>query len=332
MGLRRAGVVWIASLVLLGCEQMPWASSKKHSEAPTSAPASATIIGVAKPEVAATDVVAKVNDGVISKRDVELLIQELRSAREAAGQTWTPLSEDEQADKYDLHDAVNDLITLELRNQDAMARGLDRDAKLQQRFAYVARTMFAQEWLAWQFNRVAVTPEEIDQFYQQNQWGFREPERVKLRQLVVASEDQAKAVLVKLLEGMDFVEVARQSSVRPEAAQSPLADKWVMRSGDKAVFAPNNDSVRDLRDPVLEQAAFAIDKTQGVSSYVKGADGNDHIFQLLERQPGRQRPLVEVSDNIRNFLRLQKLNSMTEGLRTKAHVERFPERVKGVSQ
>ena len=327
----RTGLL-LALLAVVGCEQAPWATPKSQTSSPTAAPSTPTMISVGKPEVASTDVVAKVNDGVISKRDVELLVQELRSVREAASQTWTPLSEEEQADQYDLHDAVNDLITLELRDQDALARGLDRDAKLQQRFAYVARTMFAQEWLAWQFNRVTITPEEIDQFYQKNQWGFREPERVKLRQLVVASEDLAKAVLVKLLEGMDFADVARQNSVRPEAAQSPLADKWVMRSGDKAMFAPSNDSIRDLRDPILEQAAFAIDKTQSVSSYVKGADGNYHIFQLLERQPGRQRPLVEVSDNIRNLLRLQKLNSLTEELRTKAHVERFPERLTGLAQ
>lgn len=332
MNRMRAGVVGIACVALLGCEQMPWAAPKQQAGSPTSAPAAATMIGVPKPDVAAADVVAKVNDGVISKRDVELLVQELRTAREAAGQPWTPLSEEEQADRYDLHDAVNDLVTLELRNQDALARGLDRDTKLQQQFAYVARTIFARDWLAWQLNRVSVTQEEIDQFYQQNQWGFREPERVKLRQLVVASEDQAKSVLVKLLEGMEFVEVARQHSLRPEAAQAPLAEQWVMRSGDKAVFAPNTDAIRDLRDPMVEQAAFAIDKPLAVSSYVKGADGNYHIFQLIERQAGRQRPLVEVTDNIRNFLRLQKLNGLTDELRTKATVERFPERLKGLSQ
>ena len=154
---------------------------------------------------------------------------------------------------------------------------------------------------------------------------------MKLRQLIVSSEDQAKATLVKLLEGLDFLTVAQQVSIRPEAAQPPLADKWVMHSAEKAAFAPNDDAIRDLRDPVLEQAAFAIDKAGGTSSYVKGADGNFHIFQLIERKAGRQRPLLEVSDSIKNFLQLQKLNEATEQLKSKGKIEGpFADRVEEI--
>lgn len=334
------GVFLIGSLAVAGCENWPWSTtsnsspgtSSASSATPAGAPQPAPLLSLPQPIVPPTEVIAKVNGKVIGKHDVELALQDMRSTIEALGQPWTSLSAKDEPNQYDLVDLINDLTTAELRAQDVLARGLDRNTDVQQRFRHRFRNFFAQEWVNWQLNRVTVEQTEIDQFYKQNQWGFREPEQIRLRQLVLSSEDQAKAVLVKLLEGVDFLTVAQQSSLRPEAAQGPLVEQWVMRSGEKAAFAPTETSVRDLKEPVLEQAAFAIDQVGGVSSYVKGADGNYHVFQLVERKAGRQKPLLEVADNIRNFLRLQKLSQLTEELRTKAQIERFPERLADVQQ
>lgn len=323
-------VVLVAGVALAGCEQLKSLLSSKSSSSSAQTTASAhapTAVGgqPIQPIVPPTELVAKVNDRVIGKRDVELTIADLKNTTEALGRTWKPLTE------QDLKDLAEGLIIGELRAQDALARGVDRQTDVQQRLQHRTRTFFAQEWVAWQLARSTVTQAEIDEFYRANQAGFREPEQIRLRQLVFSSEDQAKAALVKLLEGVDVATVA-QNSVRPEAATGTLVDQWVLRTNEKAVFAPNNDKVRDLRDPVLEQAAFAIDKVGGMSSYVKGADGNYHIFQLAERKPGRQRPLLDVTDNIRNFLQLRKIEQATEELKTKAKLERSPENLKTVEQ
>jgi parvulin-like peptidyl-prolyl isomerase len=322
----------------MGCEKLPWVTSNGSNQVtPGAAPGAATqasTVSPSRPTVPPSEIVAKVNATLISTRDVELAIQEMRATTEALGRVWTPLSAEERAEEYDLHDLLDDLVIAELRTQDALARGLDRQTDLQYLFWYRYRTLFAQEWVRWQLDRLTVSQAEIDQYYQTYQRGFREPEQIRVRQLVLSSEDQAKTALVKLLEGVEFVTLSQQVSVRPEAAQGPFVEQWVMRSEEKATFAPADLQVRDLRDPVLEQAAFAIDQVGGMSSYVKGADGNFHVFQLVERRPGRQRLLVEVSDNIRNFLRLQKLSDLTEELRTKAKgtSDQFPERLQGVEQ
>ena len=109
-----------------------------------------------------------------------------------------------------------------------------------------------------------------------------------------------------------------------------VEQQWVMRGAEKAAFAPGDETIRTL-DAVLEQAAFAIDTPGGLSSYAKGADGNFHVVQLVERHAGRQKPLAEVADLIRNFLRLQKLSEKSEALRQKAKIEQFPERLQSVS-
>ncbi len=335
-----AGWLMVAAMGLSGCEKL----QGKRAQAGTTSNASAASTTSStvpirpaepfpsRPVVAQPDVVAKVNGQPISRRDLELTLQDLRATSEALRQPWKPLSAEEKADEYDLHDLLNDLEMAELRYQDASKFGLDRSLEVQYRFWHRFRGFFAQEWVSRQLEQLTVTQAEIDQFYNANKWGFREPERLRVRQIVVGSEDQAKAALVKLLEGVEFVAVAQQMSTRPEAARGDLVDKWVMRSGEKAAFAPTDDTVRDLKDTTLEQAAFAIDKVGGVSSYVKGADGNYHVFQLVERKAGRERPLIEVSDNIRNFLRLQKLAEKTEALRKNAQIEQFPEVLKSVQQ
>ena len=65
---------------------------------------------------------------------------------------------------------------------------------------------------------------------------------------------------------------------------------------------------------------------------MKGPDGNYHVFQLVERKPARVRPLVEVSDQIRNFLKLRKVTAATETLRGKTKVEAFNDRLTSITQ
>ncbi len=279
-----------------------------------------------RPSVSPTDTIAKVNGKAVSRQDAEFIVQNIKAGMEANHQPWTPLSDD------DMKQLLDGLVVMELKAQDAVARGLDRDPDTQRRFLFLYRNFYAQEWDRWQLNRVTVGQADIEDFYKTNPQYFREPEQIRIRQLVVSSEDQAKAALVKLLEGMDFQSLAEQSSIRPDAAKRPLVDQWVMRAIDKANYAPNDDQVRDLKDPVLEQAAFAMDKVGSTSSYVRGGDGNYHIFQLVERRVGRQRPLLEVTETIRFLLQQQRLNATVKELETKGQVERSPERLGGLAQ
>ena len=182
-----------------------------------------------------------------------------------------------------------------------------------------------------------MTPAEVSAYYEQNQLGFRDPERRRLRQLVVSSEEQAKQALAQLHGGaVEFEDLARRTSLGPTASDGGLVKGSVMRANDKAfVFASDAEAeaagVTNL-DPALEAAAFAIDQANGLSSYVKASDGRYHIFQLVERTAPRQRPLSEVSDDIKNFLIVQKLQQTINDLETKAAVERFTDRLEGVAQ
>jgi parvulin-like peptidyl-prolyl isomerase len=316
-----------------GCDKLPWSSKEKSSSGDASASLTTAQSAPmpAKPQVLPTDILATVNQVSISKADVELRLQELKALMESAGQPWTSLNADQ------LQTVLDELVNTELMSQDAVARGLDRSLDTQRRWEYLRRGFFAQEWLRWNRDRLTVSPEEVEQYYEQNRAGFRIPARVKLRQLVVASEDHAKRALAQLLDGTtDFANLAQQISLGPSAAQGGLLSTWVMRANEKAfLYGTEAEAaaagVTSL-DPVLEAAAFAIDQVNGLSGIVKGADNRYHLFQLAERQEEHQQDKTEVWDQIKNFLTMQKLQASIDELRKKAAVERFPDRLEGVAQ
>ncbi len=323
-----------ALLSAAACDKIPGLSSGKSADAASASAltaASATAAVPAKPVVLPSDVLATVNGTPISKADLEVQLHQRQLFIQASGGTWSPLTPEE------MERLLNETVDAELVSQDAVARGLGRTLDTQNRWEVLRRQFFSQEWARWHQARVEVTPEDIDKFYEEHKQGFREPVQIKVRQMVVASEDQAKRALAQLLDGTgDFTTLAKQISLGPTASQGGELKSWVMRDNDKKrLFATEAEAeashVMSL-DAVLEAAAFAIDKVNGLSNYVKGADNQYHIFQLIERREEKQRAKSEVSDWIKLTLQQQKMEAAIEELRGKATIERHPDRLGGVSQ
>ena len=319
-------------LGVAGCEKLPWANPPPSTAAnnPTPATPQSTLVPNRAP-IAADDVVATVNGVSLSKGDIEFRAQEVKAYLLSLKPPWKPLTSKQ------LEELLDELVNNELMTQDAVARGLDRATETQRRWEYTRRGFFTQEWLRWNRERLDVSSTEVEQFYDQNKRGFRVPERRHLRQLVVASEEQARQALSRLYsESVDFSALAQQISLAANAAQGGRIAEWVMRANDKALaYASESDaaaaSVISL-DPGLEAAAFAIDQVNGLSNYVKGADSRYHVFQLLEREAERTQPMTEVWDRIKSALLIQKLRKSVDELRANAKVERFPEHLEGITQ
>jgi len=90
-----------------------------------------------------------------------------------------------------------------------------------------------------------------------------------VRQIVVATEQEAQRLLDQVLAGADFAELARQRSTAPEAAEG----------GDLGYFAMGEM-------PGEFNVVFGLPKG-GVSTIVKSAYGF-HIFKLEnKRRPGK---------------------------------------------
>jgi peptidyl-prolyl cis-trans isomerase C len=324
----------LAALVLAGCEQVPWwpwprAQGGSGGAASTASAQAPAVPG--RPMVLPEDVVAKVNGVPISVADASARVEELKTLVTNLGQEWKPLEQDQ------LEGLVDELVRAEVLSQDAVSRNRHLNSEVQRRWEALRRTFFSQEWLAEQRDQITVEASDVEQFYGQNKLGFREPQRRRLRQLTVGSDDEAKRALARLLDGSaEFEALARQISVAPTAKDGGLIATWVMRAQEKALrFGSEAEAeaagVSSL-DPALEAAAFAIDQVKGLSNYVKGADNRYHIFQLTDRQEERQIPLAEVYDRIKDLLTVQRLQEKVDALEKAATIERFPERLDRLSQ
>lgn len=323
---------------LAGCDKLPGFSQETPASPQSTASATSTASSAApaavtpeRPAVAPSDVMATVNGVSISKADLKFRIEELKALLKNAGQAWKPLTAEQ------LDGLLKEMVNTELMSQDAAARGLGRSAEAQQRWEMIRRNFFAQEWLTWNRTRLEVGSGEVEQYYEKNKLGFREPERRRLRQLTVDSEAQAKQALARLLgDSMDFSELVKQISTGANAPTGGMIPEWVMRANEKAFMYGTDADAKAAGvislDPALEAAVFAIDQVNGFSNYVKGSDNRYHIFQLVERKEARQRPSSEVWDSIKNFLLVQKLQEAITELKGKAKVEEFPERLTGIDQ
>ncbi|MDH4162829.1 MAG: peptidyl-prolyl cis-trans isomerase [Nitrospirota bacterium] len=134
---------------------------------------------------------------------------------------------------------------------------------------------------------VRVSAAEVRRYYQDNPQEFERPEQVRVRQIVVSSEQEAHRLLDQIQQGADFAELARKSSTAPEAEEG----------GDLGYF-----TMGDM--PGEFNVVFGLAKG-GVSGVVKSPYGF-HLFKLESRRKAGKQSLEEVSKEITERLQRQK--------------------------
>jgi peptidyl-prolyl cis-trans isomerase C len=192
-----------------------------------------------------------------------------------------------------------------------------------------ARDQFAQDLARMKYVEkvilptIPITDEAMKKFYDENQDRMQQPERIKLRQILIvvpadATEEQrsqarqrAEAAQKRAKAGEDFKALAQEVSEDPTGKQGGELP-WVAKG--------------DLRQlPTFEQAGWALEKGQ-VSDVVETPAGF-HVIQCMDRQAPRMAQFDEVKDRIHMVLQNQaaqeKLRTVVEELMGKAKIERF---------
>jgi parvulin-like peptidyl-prolyl isomerase len=181
------------------------------------------------------------------------------------------------------------------------------------RFNYIEKVILPQ---------IEIPDEDLRKFYDQNLEKMRQPERVKVRHILVqvpadATEQQrssarrrAEEALAKAKAGGDFAALAREYS----------DDERTKQTGDLPWLSREEIKLVAFRD-----AAFALEKG-GISDIIESQSGF-HIIQGVDRQPSRIAEFDEVKDRILTLLQSQqaqeRLRQTVEGLMAKASIERF---------
>lgn len=114
---------------------------------------------------------------------------------------------------------------------------------------------------------IIVSEEEVDEYYELHKKEFLQPERVKVSQILVDSENKAINVLKKVRNSTEegFREIARQESLSPEAK----------KGGEMGLFMPGQLPYE------IEKVVFSL-KEGEISTVVESSYGY-HIFRLDKR-------------------------------------------------
>lgn len=151
--------------------------------------------------------------------------------------------------------------------------------------------------------RLGITPEKVRAFYEGNPGNFRQPERIRLQQVVFSLRTPSGAVLSevdraekknlagrlveRLRKGEDFTTLARDFSDDPAGRER----------GGEYVF-PVGRMV-----PEFEIAVLAL-ATNQVSDVIVTPFGY-HVVKVLERLPGEQLPFETVSNQLRTRMEIE---------------------------
>lgn len=293
------------------------------------------------PGTVVEDIIARVNDQVISKSDYARALQNLEA--EAHQQSWTDqeletqkrdllrnlidqqlllskgkelgiTGEDELVKRLDDIRKQNHLDSMEALQKAAESQGVSyEDFK-----ANIRNSIITSEVIRDQVGRhISISPSEIDQYYDQHKAEFDHPEQVRLSEILVPTANpddaaevakaraRADAVETKLKGGADFAALAKSDSSGQTAAQG----------GDLGDFK------RGQLAKVLEDQTFDL-KAGQFTQPIRTKQGFV-ILKVTEHTPGGIAPLKNVEPQVEEAVGMQKMQPALRAYLTKLRTEAY---------
>ena len=131
-------------------------------------------------------------------------------------------------------------------------------------------------------------------------------EEINARHILLKTEVEAKAVIVELKKGADFVDLAKKRSVDPAAATG----------GDLGYFT------KDQMVPEFSEAAFNLKKGEITETPVKSSFGW-HVIRVEDKRTSGPPAFEEVREELSESMSREVIQDLLKDLRAKAKVERF---------
>jgi len=234
---------------------------------------------------------AVVNGKPVPKERVEILKQQIeRSGR--------PISPEIEAQ------IKEEVIAREVFMQEARRRGLEASPEYKSQMELARQTVLIRELFEDFKKKNPVTDAEVkaeyDKFVAANQG-----QEYRASHILVATEDEAKAIIASLKKGGNFAEMAKKQSKDPGSGA---------RGGDLD-WANANSYV-----PEFTEAMVKLHKGSYTQTPVKSQFGY-HVIRLDDTRTAELPKLDDVKPQVAQQLEQQKLIQFQEGLRAKAKVE-----------
>lgn len=243
------------------------------------------------------DIVAKIDSDVITTKDVE---REVNALPEFAREFFKG--------QDGVTRLVDELVKKELLYVEAKKRGLDKDEDFQRKFEEIKKNALITRLLETEMKaHPQITEKEVKDYYDSHKDEFVQSTSVRLSQIVVKTDDDAKKVYDRLQKGEPFNKLAAEVSIDKTSAKS---------GGDLGMFK------RGEMNQDLEKVAFRLKKNQ-ISMPVPLKDGI-HILVATDIK-GTALDFDKVKGSLNQQLMAKKqqdgLEQFIEGLKKNYKVE-----------
>lgn len=178
------------------------------------------------------------------------------------------------------------LIVKKLLLKEASKDKIENEKEFQTRLSDIKEQLLIESLLK---KKIASDPqlsdEETKKYYDANKDKFKKESEINTRHILLKTEEEAKQIKEKLKNGDDFVELAKQYSIDPNAKTT----------GGELGFHPKGSIL-----PEYEEVAFKLTKVGQVSGIVKTQYGY-HIIRLEGTKP----PAFVAFDEVKDFIKQQ---------------------------
>lgn len=242
---------------------------------------------------------ATVNGSDITDREIAGILQVIPGANFAQ-------MTDDQKKKI-----IDQAIEKKLLGEKALKEGMDKEPEFKEALKNVKKDLALELWMKKQFESIKLTDADMKDFYKKNKDKFKKEESAKAKHILLANEEDAKAVIKELKDAKDlnakFIELAKAKSTGPSGPSG----------GDLGWF----DRKRMVKE--FSDAAFALKKGSYTKTPVKTQFGY-HIIMLEDIKPAGSASFDEVKPNIEQSLKVEKfqdkMKKISKELRAKADI------------
>jgi len=204
---------------------------------------------------------------------------------------------------------LDEMISVELLAQEAVAKGYDKDPLAQQEARAILRDAMLAEARKNAPTPADVPEQEVRAWFDAHRAEYKDPERRRISVIVVRDESAARRVLAAVkaapLSAERWGELVREYSVDAQAR----ADVPLGFAGDFGIVSPPGDARGETgRVPEAVRAAvFALAQVGDVLEQPVEADGRLFIARLTQTLPARERTYEEAERSIRVLLAQEKV-------------------------
>jgi len=286
--------------ILLGCDKLDFFNPKKAGLEKT-----ATVAAVKG------TIIAKVNDIPITLEDLN---EEIDSYNALVPQDKPEVKVTTREQKISY--LKNQMVRRVLLYETAMDKGLDKKEEILKALEKTKQELLVMELVRQEVEKIEVGSKDIEDYYNTYKEQLKEPEEREIKEIVVATEQEAKDIMIQLLQGADFATLAKERSKSASAKDG--GDLGFIQKGKKSAQ--------------FDAAAFSDTLEAGkISSIFKGPEGY-YILKLESKRGGKQRSLSDMWDDIKRGLTFlkqqQKIEDLVGRLSREAKIEVYESEIK----